>query len=268
MMRYSSLGRTGLKLSAVSFGGSGYGNVYGRYDERAVINGLKYGLDCGINYIDTAPWYGQGTSESFLGKALSGMPRSKYFIGTKVGRYERDVHAMFNFTADKVKESIEESLRRLKLDYVDLLQIHDVEFAPSVEILLEETLPALEAVRDKGLCRYIGITGYPLPNLRDLIEKSHINVDSILSYCRLTLNDSSLVQEFNFYKSRNVGIINASPLAMGLLVQDPNVLQSWHPADEDIKAACNEAVKYCQQNGVDISHLAVNHSTCFDMVRM
>lgn len=263
-MRYHTLGNTGMKLSVISMGGSGYGNVYGQYDEKHARKGLQYGLEeYGINYIDTAPWYGQGVSETFLGKALKGIERQKYYIGTKVGRYERNISAMFNFTAQKVTESAERSLKRLNLDYVDLLQIHDVEFAPSTDVIINETLPALKLLQRRGLCRYIGITGYPLPILRTIVNETEI--DTVLSYCRLTLNDSSLVQDLDFYDSKNIGIINASPLSMGLLV--PEFIQEWHPASDAIKLACFKAVEYCRHNNVDISRIALNYSTSFEKVR-
>ena len=264
MMKYRTLGKTGLKLSIIGFGGSGYGKVYGQYDEKAATDGIRYGFDCGINYIDTAPWYGQGLSERFLGKALSGIDRSKYCIGTKVCRYEKEISAMFDFSGAKVISSAEESLRRLNLDYVDLLQVHDVEFASSSELLINETLPALKLLQNRGLCRYIGITGYPLQVLKKVVKESHINIDSVLSYCRLTLNDSSLIDDFNFFDSMKIGIINASPMSMGLLV--PESIQYWHPASDEIKQACLKAVEYCNKNGVDISRLALNYSTSFDQV--
>lgn len=265
MMKYRLLGQTGLKLSIIGFGGSGYGNVYGRYDKKEAITALCNGIDSGINYIDTAPWYGQGQSELFLGEALQNVDRKKYYIGTKVGRYERSIPKMFDFSGKKVEEGVKESLQRLNLDYVDLIQVHDIEFAPSIEILVEETLPALEMMRRKGLCRFIGITGYPLSNLKEIISKSPVNIDTILSYCRLTLNDSSLIQDFDFYKSRKIGIINASPLGMGLLA--PDFIQTWHPASSEIKEACFQAVEYCKENQVDISRIALNYSAQFEEVK-
>lgn len=264
MMKYRVLGKTGLQLSIIGIGGSGYGQVYGRYDEKTAIDGVRYSFDRGINYVDTAPWYGQGLSESFLGQALSGIDRSKYHIGTKVGRYEKEISAMFDFSGTKVISSAEESLRRLNLDYVDILQIHDVEFASSSELLINETLPALKLLQNRGLCRYIGITGYSLPVLKKIVKESHVNIDSILSYCRLTLNDSSLIDDLDFFDSMNIGIINASPMSMGLLA--PESIQYWHPASDEIKQACSKAVEYCRENGVDISRLALNYSTSFDQV--
>ena len=219
-MRFRALGSTGLQLSILGMGGSGYGNVYGKYNEERAISALRSGLKRGINYIDTAYWYGQGKSETFLGKALKGVPRDTYFIGTKVGRYERDFPRMFDFSAEMVTKSTHDSLKRLQVDYVDILQIHDVEFAPTIEQITKETLPALQRLKEQGLCRFIGITGYTLSVLRRIIEQSTVPIDCVLSYCRLTLNDSSLTDDFEFFKSRNVGIINASPVGMGLLTSD------------------------------------------------
>ena len=206
-----------MTLSVLGMGGSGFGSVYGRYNEQDAIEAVHHAIDRGINYFDTAYWYGQGTSENFLGKALKGIARNKFYIASKVGRYERDIPNMFDFSAEKVTRSAEESLKRLQLDYVDIFQVHDVEFAPSPEMIINETLPAVEELKKRGLCRYIGITGYPLGPLKEIVERSHVKIDSVLSYCRLTLNDSSLQNEFAFFKSKGVPIINASPVSMGLL---------------------------------------------------
>ncbi len=219
MMRYRVLGSTGMKVSVLGMGGSGFGNVYGNINEQEAIRAVRYAIDKGVNYFDTAYWYGQGKSETLLGKALQGVPREKFFIGTKVGRYERDIPNMFDFSAERVTRSCEESLRRLRLDYVDVLQVHDIEFAPSLDVILNETLPALKRLQERGLCRFIGITGYPLGPLREVLERSHVKIDSVLSYCRLSLNDTSLVNDFDFYQSKGVPIINASPLSMGLLTE-------------------------------------------------
>lgn len=217
MMRYRRLGATDMELSIVGMGGSGYGNVYGKFSEDRAMRGVRHALDRGVNYVDTAYWYGQGLSESFLGRALSGVPRERFYIATKVGRYEKDAGRMFDFSAERARRSAAESLRRLQLDYVDLLQIHDVEFAPSVDVIVNETLPALDELKRRGLCRYVGITSYPLGVLREVVERSHVKIDSVLSYCRLTLNDSTLADQFDWFRSRRIPLINASAVGMGLL---------------------------------------------------
>ena len=266
-MEYRPLGNTGMQLSILGMGGSGYGSVYGNYDEDEAIQSVKYAIiDKGINYIDTAYWYGQGSSEVFLGKALKEIPRSSYYIGTKVGRYEQDAQNMFDFSAEKVTRSTEESLQRLQLSYVDLLQVHDIEFAPSIEMIVNETLPAVERLRDRGLCRFIGITGYPIKVLQDVLERSSVKIDSVLSYCRLTLCDTSLADHFKYFQSKGIPLINASPIGMGLL--SPVPLQPWHPASDEIKQACAKAVKHCEMKGVDIGRLAIHYSSTFKEVSL
>ena len=216
-MKCRVLGRTGLKVGILGMGGSGYGNVYGRYSEEGAMQAIRKALDLGLNYIDTAYWYGQGKSEKFLGRALNGVRRENFLIGTKVGRYEQDYSRMFDFSAKTVTRSVHSSLKRLQLEHIDILQIHDVEFAPTIEMIIQETLPTLELLKKRGLCRYIGITGYPLSMLQTIIEQSTVPIDCVLSYCRLTLYDSSLANFFKFFKSQDIGIINASPVGMGLL---------------------------------------------------
>lgn len=216
-MKYRTLGNTGLKLSVLGMGGSGYGNVYGKYSEEKAARTLRIGLERGLNYIDTAYWYGQGQSETFIGKTLKGIPRDQFFLATKVGRFEKDYPRMFDFSEEMVTRSTHNSLKRLQTDYIDVLQVHDVEFAPTIETITERTLPALQRLKEQGLCRYIGITGYPLSVLRRIVEQSTVQLDCVLTYCRLTLYDSSLIHHFDFFKSRKIGIINASPVGMGLL---------------------------------------------------
>ena len=263
-MKYRRIGCTDMVVSTLSIGGSGYGNVYKDLNEQSGTEALHTAVKKGMNYIDTAPWYGQGKSESFLGKALKGIPRKAYFISTKVCRYEIEVHKMFDFSAERVLQSAEESLNRLNLSYVDILQVHDVEFAPSVEMIVNETLPALQKLKDAGKCRYIGITGYPIGVLKEVIAKSHVKIDTVLSYCHLNLNDSTLLSELDFFQQHNLPVINASPIGMGLLHKGGP--PDWHPAREEIKVACHNAVEYCNSRGVDIIKLAIHHSISHEEV--
>ena len=227
---------------------------------------FRASLDKGINYIDTSPFYGEGRSEGFLGQVLSTVPRDKYYIGTKVGRYFWDVKKRFDFSRERILKGFGESLKRLQLEHVDILQLHDIEFAPSINIILEEALPAVQELKKKGYCRAIGITGYPIGPLKDIITQSHdVKIDSILSYCRLTLNDNSLQEHLDFFKSHGISIINASPVSLGMLTKTGP--QWWNPALPEIKAACSQAVQYCISEGVDITRIALKHSTSFDDVR-
>jgi len=208
--------------------------------------------------IDTSHWYGQGRSERLLGHALKGVPRKAYYINSKIGRYDQDPLKMFDFSFAKTYQAVSDTLTRLGLDYVDSMQIHDPEFIPDREILLSQTLPALQRCKDEGLIQYVGITGYPLDMQRDIIERSPVAIDTSLVYCHYSINDTTLVSSgfLDFCKEKEVALINASPIAMGLLAErDP---PDWHPASAQTKALCKQAAAYCKSKGVDISKLALH----------
>ncbi|XP_047101146.1 L-galactose dehydrogenase-like isoform X2 [Schistocerca piceifrons] len=204
-MRYNPLGETGLYVSHLGCGGGVLSSLYGSITEEECIATIREAIRQGVNYIDTAPWYGQGRSEDILGKALKEVPRQAYYIGTKVGRYELDPRHMFDFSASKTRQSIEKSLKLLQLDYVDILQVHDVEFAPDPEMVVNETLPVVKEAVEAGKARFIGITGYPVSALKDIITRSKdIRISTVLSYCRDTLIDSTLQEYMPFFKSQGV----------------------------------------------------------------
>lgn len=260
-MPYKTLGQTGLKISALSFGASSLGNVFRSTNETEGIEVVREALRQGINYIDVAPWYGHGLAEKVLGKALEGIPRTAYYIATKVGRYQPEVDRMFDFSAERTLQSVDGSLQRMGLDYVDVIQVHDMEFAPNLDIIINETLPALRKVQQSGKARFIGITGYPLENFRTVLERSTIKIDTVLTYCRACIHDSGLRDYTPFFKEKGVGVINASPIAMGLLSNRGP--PDWHPATKEIKDACAKAAVFCNDNGCDISRLAMAYTLGF-----
>ncbi|XP_032687994.1 L-galactose dehydrogenase-like isoform X1 [Odontomachus brunneus] len=257
-MEYKKLGKTDLMVSKLAFGSGPLGCHYGTYDEADAIEAMRRAIKQGINYIDTAPWYGQGRSEEILGKALKGIPRQAYYIATKVGRYELDYENMFNFTTEKIRKSFEKSLKLLGVNYVDVIQVHDIEFAPSLDIIFTQTLPELSRQVANGKARYIGITGYPVSVLKECVEKSNINISCVLTYTRLTLIDDTLLEYIPFFKERNIGVINAALPCMGALTN--NGPPNWHPASDETKRQCTNAAQYCKDQDVELSKLAIWHS--------
>uniref|UniRef100_A0A4Y0BKY4 NADP-dependent oxidoreductase domain-containing protein n=1 Tax=Anopheles funestus TaxID=62324 RepID=A0A4Y0BKY4_ANOFN len=257
-MEYLPFGRTGLKVSKVSFGTGTFSQLYGDLDEAKAVEAVVYAVKQGINYFDTAPFYGQGRSEEVLGKALRKIPRQAYYVATKVGRYERDYERMFDYSAVKTRESVERSLKLLGVDYIDVVQIHDVEFAPNLDIIVEETLPTLEALRVEGKLRFIGVSAYPLHVLKQIIAKAPERFDTVLSYCRNTLFDDSLKDYIPFFQQNQLGIICASGHGMGLLTNSGP--QPWHPADGQMKSVCQEAANHCKQQSIELGKLAMHHS--------
>lgn len=253
-----SLGKTGLQVSVLSCGASPLGGVFHPVNEEDGIRAVHTALDLGINFIDVSPFYGLTKAETVLGKALRGIPRDSYILATKVGRYGADA---FDFSADRVMKSVDGSLGRLGVDHVDLIQCHDIEFGDLGQIV-NETIPALRRLRDRGKVRFIGVTGLPLLALRYVVERTQI--DTILSYCRYSLNDTALETLLPLLHEKNVGIINAAPLSMGLLTNRGG--PDWHPAGPEIRAACAAAAKLCRDRGTDIAKLAVQYSVaCADI---
>lgn len=250
------LGKTGLKLSCVGFGASPLGNVFGPVPLDDAIASVRLAFSLGINFFDTSPYYGGTLSEKVLGRALQALevPRSEYIVSTKCGRYAEG----FDFSAERVTKSIDESLARLNLDYVDILQCHDIEFG-SLDQIVNETIPALQKLKEAGKIRFIGITGLPLESFTYVLDRVPPGtVDVILSYCHYSINDSTLEDLLPYLKSKGVGVISASPLSMGLLTE--NGPPEWHPASPEIKAACRDAVAYCKNEGKNISKLALQFS--------
>lgn len=250
-MKYRILGNTGLEVSILGLGGSSLGSVFHEIDEAEGIRTVHVALDNGINFIDTAPFYGLTRAETVLGKALRDVPRGRYILATKVGRYGFQ-QADFDFSAARVIRSVDESLSRLGVEHVDFIQVHDMEFG-SIEQIVTETIPALRSVQAAGKARYIGITGLPLHLFRAVMDRVH--VDQIQSYCRYCLNDTSLTSLLPYLGEKGVGIVNSAPIAMRLLsLEGP---PAWHPAPQLLRAKCAEAARFCAGRGGDLSRLAL-----------
>ena len=251
-MEYRTLGKTGLKVSALGLGGSSLGSHFRPVDEADAIRTVHLALDLGVNYIDTSPFYGLTRAETVLGKALLGIPRDRYYVGTKVGRYGDDE---FDFSAARTKASVDESLKRLGLDYVDLIQVHDSEFR-SYDQVIEETLPVLRDVCKVGKARFVGITGYPLKLFRTITARAE--VDALLTYCHYTLWNDLALGLVTELEGKNLGVINAAVLGLGLLTKHGPF--QGHPASEALRDACAKALAYCESRGADLSALAIQYA--------
>ncbi|MBT2757829.1 aldo/keto reductase [Mesobacillus foraminis] len=251
-MKYRKLGKTDLDVSVLSFGASSLGSVFRDIDEKEGVKTVHTAIDNGINLIDVSPYYGFTKAETVLGKAIREIPRDKFTLSTKAGRYGG---SLFDFSKKRIFSSLEESLTRLHTDYVDILLLHDIEFG-SFEQIMEEGIPALQELKKQGKIRFFGVSGLPLTIFERVLNEADLDV--ILSYCHYSLNDTSLNSLIPLFESKNTGIINASPLSMGLLSSGP--VADWHPAGEDIRKACKQAAEFCQKSGVDLSKLAIQFS--------
>ena len=254
-MKYRVLGKTGWKVSVVGFGAAPLGGTHGAVVEKDGIRAVRTAIDLGINFIDVAPYYGRTMAESVLGRALQGVSREKYFLATKVGRYGSE-EGDFDFGAPRVVRSVDESLRRLRVAHIDLIQCQDIEFA-SLSKLVEETIPALQKLKRQGKVRHVGITGLPLKALRKILEWT--SVDTVHSYCHFCLTNTTLVQILPLASEKRVGVINAAPLGMGLLTEKGP--PKWHPAPARVRDLCAKAFAHCQKRKASLPRLALQFAT-------
>jgi aryl-alcohol dehydrogenase-like predicted oxidoreductase len=251
-MEFRPLGNTGIELSVLSFGASSLGQEFRTVDLNEALEAVPVALDCGMNFIDTSPYYGRGMSEVLLGVALKNIPRDSYYLGTKLGRYDAN---HFDFSASRVVESVDVSLHRLGVDHLDICLCHDIEYVDMQQIV-DETLPALRKIQEQGKVRFVGISGYPMNIFPFILEQTDLDV--VLSYNHYTLQNTMFAGLVPMLQERGVGIMNAAPFSARLLTNAP--LPPWHKATEEVRAICRKAAEFCSDQGVDIAQLAVQFS--------
>jgi len=247
-MLVERLGLTDLDVSKLGFGTAPLGERFGPVEEAAAVAVVHEALDLGITFFDTAASY--GNAEERLGKALVGR-RDEVVVGTKAGRYGFDD---FDFSPARIRRNAEHSLRLLRTDYVDILQLHNIEFIPAGS-LLDDSYAELAAMRDEGLCRYIGMTGYPAARMNAAMTQTDIDV--CLTYAHATLLDDTLQREIApVAVSRGVGLINSAAVSLGLLTPGGSNIQTTHPATAVIREAAARMIQLCANRGVDIAFVA------------
>ena len=251
-MEYRRLGKTNLNVSILGFGASPLGDTFDTCDEKEGIKAVHYAIDHGINFIDVAPFYGITLAEARLGKALEGK-RQDIILATKCGRYGmRD----FDFSYDRIIRSADESLQRLKTDYVDLMQLHDIEFE-SKEQVLNEAVPAIQKIKESGKARFIGITGLPVAYLAEIARL--VDVDTVLSWAHYNLLADGINDELiPLSKEKGFGLMNAAPLMQRILSDAP--LPEWHNAPSQVKATQPLLLELCKKYGVKLSDVAIRYA--------
>ena len=234
-MQYRQLGSTGLRVSTVGLGTNNFGF---RMDEESSLRVAKFAVDQGINFFDTANSYGRGLSEERIGKALKGI-RQDVIIATKVGNPMGDGTNDRGASRYHIMQQVEDSLRLLQTDYIDLYQIH----RPDPNTPIEETLRALDDLVHQGKVRYIGGSNY----------NGWQTAEAVLKARALGLNEFVTMQpEYNmlnrgieaellpFCDKYNIGILPYFPLASGFLTG--KYLQGQE-APEGTRLAGNERAK-------------------------
>lgn len=241
-------------IGPLVFGAGSFNTIYGSESDLGDVTAtLRRAFELGFKAVDTSAYY--MNSESILGEALKAFPRESYFLTTKAGRWETNE---FDYSQEGINRSVERSLKRLHTDYLDLLLIHDVEFQSETQALT--AIKAAFSLREKGVVRYVGFSGYPLPYIVHLCqlvtETLKKSVDAILSYCNLTLQNNLLLK---YHSELRVPVVfNASPLSMSLLSSRPTL--SFHPASDELKARAEEVAKLTSEYGIELADLAEQYS--------
>ena len=252
-MKRRLLGRTGLEVPILAFGASSLGAEFRRVTVEEALASVHVALDLGMNLIDTSPFYGRGMSEVLLGIALKEVPRDSYTLCTKLGRYDL---GHFDFSAKRVAESVDVSLHRLGTDHLDIILCHDIEFVP-MDKIVDETIPALQRIRDAGKVRFIGFSGYPQKIFRFICDQA--DVDCVLNYNQYTLQNTRFADEtVPWLVERGIGVMNAGPFSARLLTDA--LLPAWLKEPESVKAAAREAAALCRARGTPIAKLALQFS--------
>jgi L-galactose dehydrogenase len=263
-MKYYEIGKTGMRVSSLGFGASSLGGVFHDLKEKKGIEAVFTAVESGINFIDVSPYYGYYKAETVLGKALKDIKRDKYYLSTKVGRYGENGVNTWDYSAKRVTASVYESMERLNVDYLDIINVHDIEFSDLHQIV-DETLPALVKLKEEGVVKHVGITDLQLENLKWVID--HVaegTVESVLNFCHYCLCDDKLVDFLDYFEEKGVGVINASPLSMGLLTE--RGVPDWHPAPKPLVEACAKAAEYCKTKNYPIEKLAMQFSVSNDRI--
>ena len=251
-MEKRTLGNTGMDLTTLSFGASSLGQEFRSVDLNEAFRSVHVAIERGMNFIDTSPFYGRGMSEMLLGRVLPEIPRDSYYLGTKLGRYAGQ---HFDFSARRVEESVDISLERMKVDHLDIVLCHDLEFVEMSQIV-EETLPALRKQVEKGKVRHIGVSGYPMKMFKYVLENADIDV--LLTYNHYTLQNDMALELVPICKEKGVGLMNAAPFSARLLTGAP--LPPWHKATARVREVAKAASDHCTSRGVDIAQLALQYS--------
>lgn len=261
-MQYNLLGKTGLRVSRLSFGASSLGAVFHPVDETEAIAAVHAALDCGINYFDVAPAYGGTRSETVLGKALRGISRDRYFLSTKVGKYT-DPNNYGNDTLDysraRIRASLDESAARLGVEYFDIIHIHDIEYQnrKHTEWALSEGYDAVQELKREGRIGNVSFGIYPMDLWKRIFAS--FDIDAALVHNHYCLNDTQLLDLLPVAKQKNIGIVNGSPFASGLLTDRGPA--AWHPASAEDRSLFQIAAEFCRSQGNSISRLALQFSS-------
>jgi D-threo-aldose 1-dehydrogenase len=259
-----TLAASGLTIPNICFGTTAladmpdtYGYSVGEDRARATLNAM---FDGPVAFLDTSRNYGMGKSEQRIGDAIrarGGLPKG-FVISSKL---DRNMETM-KFDGDRARESMEQSLAALGVSSIDLLHLHDPEYASDLHDVTKKggALDALFRMKEQGLCKAVGLaagrTDIMMPLLRDY------DFDALISHNRFTLLNRQGTEMFEFAKSRNIAVLNAAPYASGILAKGAakQPLFAYMPAGDDIKSRANAIEAACAKHSVPMGAAALQFS--------
>lgn len=273
-MNRRSLGRTALTITELGFGGAPIGNLYAALDDETAAATVDAAWRSGVRYFDTAPHYGLGLSESRLGAALAGRPRAEFAVSTKVGRLlvpnphpsgsdlaagfevPDELTRVFDFSRDGVLRSLDASLRRLDMDRVDIVLVHDPD--EQLDRAIAETIPALVELREQGVISAVGAGMNHWQPLRRIVAES--DVDTVMIAGRWTLADRSAGPLLDASAERGVGVLAAAPYNSGMLAHPwpaDDAYFDYGPASAERLARARAYAAVCRAHGTTLPHAAL-----------
>jgi len=210
-MKQTTLGRSNLQVSRIAFGTWQLGGDWGATDEEAAVAAIRHAADQGINFFDTAQGYGFGASEQLLARALDGKPRDEVIIATKGGLrpsprggVERDA------SPEWIRRGVEESLKALGTDYIDLYQVH----WPDPNTPFEQTAQALYELKAEGKIRHVGVSNFDADQMEEFSRT--LPVETLQPPYHLFRREIE-VSILPYTRSHEIGVLVYGPLAHGLL---------------------------------------------------
>jgi D-threo-aldose 1-dehydrogenase len=272
------LKKSGLSVTRLGFGAASIGGLFSAVNDDAAVAVVDHAWELGIRYFDVAPLYGYGSGERRLGLALADRPREEFIVSTKVGRLVRRRHevprggrldsvqdayyaetgdrcVIFDFSADGVLRSIDESLGRLGLDRIDVALIHDPD--DDWEAAIGQAYPALDRLREEGMVRAIGVGMNQSAMLTRFAREG--DFDLFLVAGRYTLLDQGALPELMpTCQEQGIGVVIGGVMNSGALANPaPGTRFDYRPADPTVIERARRLAEVCARHGVPLKAAAV-----------
>jgi len=251
---------SGLTVPRLGLGTAPIADLYHTISDTQAIETVEFALENGVNFLDTAPHYGVGLAEERLGLALRGVPREQYILETKIGRLiTADKQRVYDYSPAGIQQSLDASLARLQVDYVDSLLIHDPDlYFEDFNDMITLALPKMLELRETGVVKAIGLG---VNTVEILSATSHLPFDCFMLAGRYTLLEHDISSQLDAFKARGISMLLAGVYNSGILATGVRVLAQAHynyarPPQAIIeKVAQIEAI--CDRFGVSLPALAL-----------